>query len=213
MRLTLLLALLTLAACGDKDENTFGASDDTGTSAVDDTGGDEGDDTDVGDDTGGSGGDDTDIGGDDTSGGGDDTDTGLAECNTDNEDCGPGTCGGDGPTMLPGADCIACHSPGNFEEDEDDAFWSLAGTVFEDLLGSDGASGVTVRVTDADGKVVTLESNSAGNFYTTSSVTFPISAEVERDGVVKEMGTQPTTGACNSCHACEGSAGGKLYAP
>lgn len=168
---TLALAL-TLAACGDK-------ADDSGSTA-----------------DGGS-----------TSDGG-----GSFECNTDNEDCAPGTCSGEGADMLPGSDCVACHSPGNFEEDEDDAFWSVAGTVFADIDGTDGASGVTVRVTDSTGETVELQTHSSGNFYSTRPLTPPLTAEVEIDGSVHEMVSEVETGSCNSCHRCEGEASGKLYA-
>ena len=30
-------------------------------------------------------------------------------CDETNEACAPGTCGGEGGEMLPGADCLACH--------------------------------------------------------------------------------------------------------
>lgn len=155
-----------------------------------------------GDDTGTSDGGATDGG----------TDGGV-ECDTTNEDCGPGSCDGEGANMLPGSDCVACHSPGNFEEDEGDAFWTAAGTVFVDDVGSDGKSGAIVRITDSTGSTVELATSSAGNFYTTDPLVPPLSAEVEVEGVVIEMGTEVETGACNSCHKCEGDAGAKLYAP
>ncbi len=166
----------------------------------------------VGTDTGGQVGD---TGGSDTGDTGSEqgtTGTGStsATCNTANEDCAPGTCGGEGGTMLPGADCLACHKVGGANEAPP---FGIGGTVFTDIFGTSGASGVTVRVTDATGKVVELTSNSVGNFYTTQTVTPPLTAEVEVGGNVRAMATQPDTGACNSCHKCDGAAGGKLYQP
>ncbi len=200
--------LLGLAACGDKDGTPGDGTSDSGVEQ-----GGSGDDGTGSDDSGG--GDDGagEDGGSDDGGGGTSPDDSATACNEANEDCGPGTCGGEGSQMLPGSDCVACHSAGNFEEDED-IFFGIAGTIFEDLDGSAPASGVTVRVTDADGVVYELSSNGAGNFYSTeTSLAYPIRAEVERDGAVRQMGTQPSTASCNSCHACSGQAGGKLYAP
>ncbi|MFZ5482174.1 MAG: hypothetical protein ACOZNI_35765 [Myxococcota bacterium] len=146
-------------------------------------------------------------------------DTGT--CNTDNEDCAPSVCGGEGATMLPGADCLACHTAGNLVDDkgvakgsdDGDKLWSAGGTVFADLEGTEGVAGAIVRITDADGQIVTLTSNRVGNFYTALPLTFPIAAEVERDGEIYAMQTPQDSGACNSCHRCDGAAGGKLFAP
>jgi hypothetical protein len=127
--------------------------------------------------------------------------------------------------MLPGANCMNCHVAGKLEDktgsgwtkrgplEDDELFFTIAGTAFADRYGSGAASGATVRVTDSQGKVVTLTSNAAGNFYSTEPVVPPLTAEIERNGQVRSMGSQATTGACNSCHYCEGPPGGKLYAP
>lgn len=149
---------------------------------------------------------------------GDDTAT---TCDETNEACGPGTCDGEGANMLPGADCLACHTPGNFPDDkaarakeEDEArFWTAAGTVFADPDGTEPLVGATVRVTDADGNVVEMTSNAAGNFYTADPLAFPIVAEVEKDGDIVEMQGEQETGACNGCHACTGAVGTKLVGP
>jgi hypothetical protein len=139
-------------------------------------------------------------------------DTSSFVCETKNEDCRPGTCGGEGGKMLPGSDCLACHDGSNSGEDEAPRF-GAAGTAFVDLGGSDGLSGAIVRITDATDTVVELDTNSAGNFYSTRSLAFPITAEIEVDGTVRTMATSVDVGACNSCHACQGEAGGKLTAP
>jgi len=158
-----------------------------------------------GSDTGGSG-----DGGTVGDGGGGDT-TALT-CDTSNEDCAPGTCGGEGGTMLPGSQCISCHSPGNYGEDGN-AFWSAAGTAFTDWAGSGKVQDLTVRITDSTGTTTTLTTNSAGNFWTTNAMTPPLTAEVEANGTVRAMVATVTTGECNSCHKCGGAAGGKLYTP
>lgn len=147
---------------------------------------------------------------DDSTGGTSDTGLGLT-CSTSNEECGPGVggCGGEGPTMLPGADCISCHTRGGPGE----GILTVAGTVFTNRYGIDPLSGATIRVTDANGDVVTLQSNSVGNFLSSQSVTPPLTAELEVDGQIRAMGRSVETGACNSCHTCDGVAGGKLAGP
>ena len=144
-------------------------------------------------------------GGDD--GGGGETGIISGTCDASNEDCGPGTCGGEGSTMLPGADCLSCHTggePGRF---------TVGGTVFTDLDGTEQASGVTVTIRDANDDVVSLESNRVGNFYSSASFAFPITASVGANGATLEMASAVSTAACNSCHQCDGAAGGKLHAP
>ncbi len=145
-------------------------------------------------------------------------------CNEANEDCAPGTCSGEGADMLPGSQCLACHSQGNLSDDKDwevdeagesgeGGIFTVGGTVFEDILGSGGAPGVTIRITDATGSQVEMVSSSSGNFYTDSTLTAPLSAELERDGSIISMVSTASTGDCSSCHRCDGPAGGKLYAP
>jgi hypothetical protein len=124
----------------------------------------------------------------------------------------------EGPWMAPGQDCTLCHtSSGNAP-----AFLA-AGTVFQST-GTQGASGVRIRLVDANGTEATLQSNGAGNFYV-SPHTFLRSALVEplKDAVVEvTVGGQtvrrsmaartpmPITGSCNSCHVDGGAAGGPL---
>lgn len=138
----------------------------------------------------------------------DTTDTTPAECNTDNEECALGVrgCGGEGPDMLPGADCIACHTGGRIPA------WSAGGTIFQDELGTVGLRGAIIRITDSSGGApVELTSSRSGNFYTRTALTPPLTVEVEFNGVVSQMGRQVDTGACNTCHTCDGEAGGKLH--
>ncbi|RME24288.1 MAG: carboxypeptidase regulatory-like domain-containing protein, partial [Deltaproteobacteria bacterium] len=131
-------------------------------------------------------------------------------CNDANEACGPGTCGGEGGTMLPGSNCMACHDGSGGGEEEAPRF-GVAGTVFTDIDGGGEARNATVFVTDSTGQSVTLTTNSVGNFYTTRQLTPPLTAEVEADGFTAAMTSEVSTGACNSCHQCDGAAGGKLY--
>ncbi|MEZ4239818.1 MAG: c-type cytochrome domain-containing protein [Myxococcota bacterium] len=140
------------------------------------------------------------------------TDTGLTTpvaCNDRNEDCAPGTCGGEGGLMLPGADCRACHSPGHGEAPN----FTVAGTAFADLAGTEPLVGATVHVVDADGVGRDLVTNAVGNFYTQQPVTMPFTATITAGGTTLSMSQSPSDGSCNSCHQCDGAAGGKLYGP
>jgi hypothetical protein len=86
-----------------------------------------------------------------------------------------------GALMAPGQDCLRCHS------------FTVAGTVFD--VSGGGAEGVIVVV---DG--VTLTSNAAGNFFTTSSISFPASVEILRQKRVATMPSPAPDGGCNRCH-------------
>ncbi len=132
-------------------------------------------------------------------------------CNEANEDCDDSNCGGGARTMLAGSDCLGCH--GQEQIVSESLLFSAAGTVFIDLDGSEPASAAIIRLTDAGGQVIELTSNSVGNFYTDTALEFPIQAEVENDRETTTMTTQPETGSCNDCHACSGTAGGKLSTP
>ena len=137
----------------------------------------------------------------------------VVECNTENEDCVAGieACEGDeGKNMLPGANCIACHSYGNID---DGPQFSIAGTIFEDGAGTDGFKGATIRIFDAAGNTFELTSNREGNFFTDDFIAFPINAEVEVDGAIRVMNDPIETGECNTCHTCEGDAGNKIFIP
>lgn len=118
----------------------------------------------------------------------------------------------EGPLMTPGEDCLDCHSGGEAKA------WSFAGTVFtrEDAALSDGVQGVTVIVTDAKGKRVTVRSNEAGNFYSAEKLVPPFRTSISRGGQVVEMeGTFPN-GSCNVCHVWPRLPGydtGRLHMP
>ncbi|MDP2305726.1 MAG: hypothetical protein Q8P18_06835 [Pseudomonadota bacterium] len=140
-----------------------------------------------------------------------DTDVVTADCNTENESCAPRTCSGEGSRMLPGSDCVSCHSRGS--GDDEAPAWSIAGTAFVDRDGSAPLEDAIIRVTGADGAVVTLTTNAVGNFFSDERVEMPYTAEIEVGGETRSMGTAPEYGGCNSCHSCEGTAAGKLRGP
>jgi hypothetical protein len=133
------------------------------------------------------------------------------------EQCSSGEAwtGGDeeSPFMKPGGDCIGCHAL----ENEGPAF-TIAGTVMgalDDVEDCFGVEGAIVRITDADGQILELTTNRAGNFYTSAPFTAPFNAEVELGGAISQMVTPQTDGNCASCHTEVGanSAPGRILAP
>lgn len=122
------------------------------------------------------------------------------------------------PLMNPGQDCIACHT----SEGEGPRF-QIAGTVMgagNDDDNCNGLSGVTVEITGADGAVLKLTSNSAGNFFSDEHggtvVATPYTARViSASGAISAMSASQTSGACNSCHTAAGANGapGRITVP
>jgi hypothetical protein len=109
------------------------------------------------------------------------------------------------PLMNPGQDCIACHASGEGPK------YIIAGTVMGAVNDDDncnGTNGVTVEITGNDGQVITLTTNSAGNFFAREgqqAVAMPYTAKViKADGTSVAMGAAQSTGACNSCHTAAG---------
>jgi hypothetical protein len=102
------------------------------------------------------------------------------------------------PTMDPGSDCLSCHSPGGRAH----RAYSVAGTVFAqpDSPEFDGVAGANVVVTDANGRIVTMTTNAAGNFYTEEDVTLPLDVLVQVGDIVRHMEPRVTKASCGSCH-------------
>jgi hypothetical protein len=114
-----------------------------------------------------------------------------------------------GNTSNPGQDCMQanCHNaavPGAGATP-----WTFAGTLYTSTAGTTGAPGVTVRV--KFGSTLTAVTDTDGNFYGSSAVTFPANTDVTSCPTVKPMTTQLQTGngACNNsgCHAPGGNPG------
>jgi hypothetical protein len=116
--------------------------------------------------------------------------------------------------MHPGVACIACHLTNGAPD------FTVAGTAFptghepDDCNGS-AASGAVVTVQDSTGKTASFTANSAGNFYGTASLTFPITASLSFNGKTRAMATPVSTGDCNSCHTQSGAsaAPGRITLP
>jgi hypothetical protein len=115
-------------------------------------------------------------------------------------------------SMEPGMACIACHDSG-----EGPGFFA-AGTVYRSLTTVDtcnGSKAITVELTDANGKVYTTTTNSAGNFYFYLNIPTPYTARVISGDLSRTMVTKQTNGDCNSCHTAQGENGapGRIVEP
>lgn len=116
--------------------------------------------------------------------------------------------GSTGPNMRPGVSCRGCHS------------YVIAGTVYPTLheptnCNGTNASSLRVIITGANGATLTLTPNSAGNFFSNTSVATPFTARVMSSAGTRMMGPSQTSGDCNSCHTQNGANGapGRIMAP
>jgi hypothetical protein len=114
---------------------------------------------------------------------------------------------GNGPTMSPGDICMGCHG------------FTIAGTVYPTLhetglcYGING--GAQVVIEPLCGTPITLDVNSAGNFYYMGTVRSPFTAKVVVNGKERVMVAPQTYGDCNSCHTQNGLQGapGRIIVP
>jgi hypothetical protein len=118
-------------------------------------------------------------------------------------------------SMNPGVACIACHSSG-----EGPSF-NIAGTVYPTGHEPDkcnslvGPAGARIVIIGADGKMLTLTPNGAGNFYSSAAIKTPYQAKVTYQGRERLMQAMQTSGDCNSCHTQGGAkmAPGRITVP
>ena len=115
--------------------------------------------------------------------------------------------------MHPGRDCIDCHSGGEGPR------FALAGTVQGAIHDPDDCNGikdVIVHVTDGNGDVTDLTTNSAGNFFIEGGrLATPYTIAIEYGGQTRVMEGAQTDGACASCHTVDGTDGapGRIVVP
>jgi hypothetical protein len=95
-----------------------------------------------------------------------------------------------GPSgMNGGRNCLTCHS--NF---------TLAGTLYASINGGSVVPSATVKITDSNSQVLELVTGLDGNFYTSQSLAFPVSIQIDKCPDTVSMPAQATQGGCNSCH-------------
>jgi mono/diheme cytochrome c family protein len=121
-------------------------------------------------------------------------------------------------SMNPGQACISCHSSSGGEGPR----YVIAGTLYptghepNNCNGTNGNTGARVVVTGSNGTSVTLTPNSAGNFYSSTSLAGPYKAKVvDSAGKERVMVSAAPNGDCNTCHTQTGanSAPGRITLP
>jgi cytochrome c553 len=118
------------------------------------------------------------------------------------------------PVMAPGGACINCHARQGGEGPR----FTIAGTVYptaHEPMDCNGASGITVVITDNAGQVLSLTTNGAGNFFSSARLALPFTAKVVGNGRERVMSYPQTNGDCNLCHAEPpvNGAPGRIMAP
>jgi hypothetical protein len=113
-----------------------------------------------------------------------------------------------GETMRPGDTCQGCHT------------FNITGTVYPtgheptycDGLGDQS---VTVRVSDAAGRVIDVTPDTVGNFFYQGAITYPFTAKVMRGASERPMNTPQSNGECDTCHTATGLVGapGRIVPP
>jgi hypothetical protein len=107
-----------------------------------------------------------------------------------------------GPLHRPGQPCLVCHDPtgGGPASLE----FATAGTVFQDATDPTPLVAATVVITDLNMKVMTAETNCAGNFFIEAvdwDLTFPVHLQVNYGGMQAEMVSHMAkTDSCAQCH-------------
>jgi hypothetical protein len=99
---------------------------------------------------------------------------------------GPET-GPTGPRHRPGQPCLVCHGPAYAPGE---TVFTLAGTIYERASDAQGVGGAEVELTDAEGDLVVVTTNVAGNFAVIADP--DVSQEVEdREGIWRVPGPLP----------------------
>ena len=103
-----------------------------------------------------------------------------------------------------GKDCLRCHTAG---AKATVVPFTMAGTVYKDILGSEPLAGAEVILLDSAGKTISMTTNAAGNFMTQTPIAKDASGKgtyktwiLSPDGKTLPMVTM-TSGSCNMHHA------------
>lgn len=123
---------------------------------------------------------------------------------------------GQDANMRPGEACQACH------QQQGGPAFTFAGTVYptahepNDCDGIPATPAITVAVTDKNGKVTTMTTNSVGNFMVKArGVSAPYHVTLTNGAKTRSMVGGVTSGDCNSCHTVNGLNGapGRIMTP
>lgn len=105
-----------------------------------------------------------------------------------------------------GQDCMnGCHNHG----------FTVAGTLYKSAGGNTPMPGATITLTDSGGNKVTMISQSDGNFYTFSPISFPATVTVSGcpNNAAMTASVASSGAGCNQGGACHGGAQGHIHLP
>ncbi len=133
----------------------------------------------------------------------------LYSCSEDEDNEAMTSSSGSNKSHNAGQNCLGCHRSGGSGE----GIFKVAGTVYNEGLTSINSNATVKLYTGANGTgslIKTIEVDTKGNFYTTSSIDFGSGLYVLVEGATtsKYMSSTISTGTCNSCH---GSSTGKIW--
>ena len=108
-----------------------------------------------------------------------------------------------------GKDCLRCHTAGGKAAL---APFTMAGTVYKDILGSEPLAGAEVVLVNSEGKVVSMTTNTAGNFMTQAEIKDSKGNATYKTWVLGPDGKRlpmvtMTSGSCNMHHTPLGRRG------
>jgi hypothetical protein len=93
-----------------------------------------------------------------------------------------------------GLECQGCHAGGGAPT------FSLGGTLYDSLGGSNAIAGATIHVTDANGASLAIVTAANGNFWSTTPLVYPLKVSASLCPSTQPMMGAVANGACNSCH-------------
>ena len=106
----------------------------------------------------------------------------------------------------PGEDCMnACHNHG----------FRAAGTLYKSATGITPMVGATITLKDSAGHTITMVSQTNGNFYTSQTISFPVTVSVSGcpNNATMTDPVQSSGAGCNQGGACHGGTQGQIHLP
>jgi hypothetical protein len=93
-----------------------------------------------------------------------------------------------------GAACAGCHNGTGA------TLWTASGTLYGTVSGGTAIAGATIVLTDANNQAVSIVTSTNGNFYTSTPLTYPVTARASGCPNDVAMVSKASSGDCNSCH-------------
>jgi hypothetical protein len=109
----------------------------------------------------------------------------------------------------PGLECLSCHNG----QQAGAPIFTLGGTAYKDLAGTQPLVGATVVVIDGNGTVLKMPTQQNGNFYSSAALQAPYLTFISQCPDNVQMIANFTDGDCNTCHDGQGEIGRVVFRP